>query len=84
MALWPFALVSWISARLSAAPKSLDGPSRWSTELSAAWQPLKPKLVVEVSFDHVTDSRFRHGTRFVRWRPDKAPDQCTMEQLRQP
>jgi ATP-dependent DNA ligase len=59
------------------------GPSRWSTERSTEWQPLKPKLVVEVEFDHVTGERFRHGTRLVRWRPDKAPRQCTLEQLRQ-
>ena len=59
------------------------GPSRWSTERSAAWKPLRPALVVEVSFDHVTDNRFRHGTRLLRWRPDKAPGQCTMTQLRQ-
>jgi ATP-dependent DNA ligase len=58
------------------------GPSRWSTERSAAWEPLAPKLVVEVEYDHVSNGRFRHGTRFVRWRPDKAPGQCTMEQLR--
>jgi ATP-dependent DNA ligase len=57
------------------------GPSRWSTERSAEWEPLAPKLVVEVEYDHVTNERFRHGTRFVRWRPDKAPRQCTMEQL---
>jgi ATP-dependent DNA ligase len=57
------------------------GPSRWSTERSGEWQPLKPKLVVEVSFDHVTDSRFRHGTKVLRWRPDKAPSQCTMDQI---
>lgn len=57
------------------------GPSRWSTERSAEWQPLKPKLVAEVRFDHVTDDRFRHGTKFVRWRPDKAPRQCTLEQI---
>lgn len=57
------------------------GPSRWSTERSAEWQPLKTKLVVEVSFDHVTGGRFRHGTRLLRWRPDKAPRQCTMEQI---
>jgi len=57
------------------------GPSRWSTERSAQWEPLKPKLVVEVRYDHVTGQRFRHGTRFVRWRPDKLPRQCTMEQL---
>ncbi|MGI8603536.1 MAG: ATP-dependent DNA ligase [Verrucomicrobiales bacterium] len=59
------------------------GPSRWSTKRSTEWQPLKPKLVVEVSFDHVSGQRFRHGTRLVRWRPDKAPSQCTMNQLRQ-
>jgi len=57
------------------------GPSRWSTERSAQWQPLRPKLVVEVRYDHVTGNRFRHGTRLVRWRPDKAPSQCTFEQL---
>jgi ATP-dependent DNA ligase len=56
-------------------------PSRWSTERSAQWQPLKPKLVVEVRYDHVTGERFRHGTSIVRWRPDKAPHQCGMEQL---
>jgi ATP-dependent DNA ligase len=57
------------------------GPSRWSTERSAEWEPLAPRLVVEVEYDHVSNERFRHGTRFVRWRPDKAPKQCTMEQL---
>lgn len=57
------------------------GPSRWATERSAQWEPLKPKLVVEVRYDHVTGNRFRHGTRLLRWRPDKAPRQCTMEQL---
>ncbi|MCW5981644.1 MAG: ATP-dependent DNA ligase [Bryobacteraceae bacterium] len=57
------------------------GPSRWSTERSAEWTPLKPKLVVEVQYDHVTNGRFRHGTRFLRWRPDKAPRQCTFDQL---
>jgi ATP-dependent DNA ligase len=57
------------------------GPSRWATERSVQWEPLKPKLVVEVQYDHVTGDRFRHGTRLVRWRPDKAPRQCTFEQL---
>ena len=57
------------------------GPSRWSTERSAAWVPLKPELVVEVRYDQVTGGRFRHGTRLVRWRPDKAPAQCTCEQI---
>jgi ATP-dependent DNA ligase len=58
------------------------GPSRWSTERSTQWEPLAPKLVIEVGYDHITNGRFRHGTRFVRWRPDKAPRQCTTEQLR--
>ena len=58
-------------------------PSRWNGDRSTDFEPLVPKLVVEVSFDHVTDGRFRHGTRFLRWRPDKAPSQCTMEQLEQ-
>lgn len=57
------------------------GPSRWSTERSAEWEPLAPKLVVEVGYDHVSGGRFRHGTKFLRWRPDKAPRQCTMEQM---
>jgi ATP-dependent DNA ligase len=57
------------------------GPSRRSTARSAEWQPLRPKLVVEVRYDHITGNRFRHGTGLVRWRPDKAPRQCTFEQL---
>lgn len=57
------------------------GPSRWSTERSAHWEPLRPELVAEVAFDHVSDHRFRHGARLLRWRPDKRPDQCRMEQL---
>jgi ATP-dependent DNA ligase len=59
------------------------GPSRWSTERSAEWQPLKPKLVVEVGYDHFTGGRFRHGTTLLRWRPDKSPRQCTMDQVKQ-
>jgi len=59
-------------------------PSRWSGARSTEWTPLKPKLVVEVRYDHVSDGRFRHGTKLVRWRPDKAPRQCTMEQLAPP
>jgi ATP-dependent DNA ligase len=57
------------------------GPSRWSTERSAEWQPLKPELVVEVQYDHFTGQRFRHGTKFIRWRPDKDPHQCTTKQV---
>jgi ATP-dependent DNA ligase len=59
------------------------GPSRWSTKRSSEWQPLKPKLVVEVCYDHFSGGRFRHGTRLLRWRPDKAPKQCTIDQVKQ-
>ena len=60
------------------------GPSRWSTERSTQWEPLKPKLVVEVQYDHVSGNRFRHGTKLVRFRPDKLPKQCTFEQIEMP
>jgi ATP-dependent DNA ligase len=56
------------------------GASRWSTDRSGEWEPVDPKVVVEVAYDHFT-GRFRHGTRILRWRPDKTPRQCTMEQV---
>jgi ATP-dependent DNA ligase len=59
------------------------GPSRWSTKRSGEWQPLKPKLVVEVCYDHFSGHRFRHGTKLMRWRPDKSPEQCTLDQVKQ-
>jgi ATP-dependent DNA ligase len=57
------------------------GPSRWSTERSAEWEPVDPKTVVEVTYDHFTGGRFRHGTKILRYRPDKSPKQCTMDQV---
>lgn len=73
---------------LIAAPgftgKAPGGPSRWSNERSSEWQPLRPELVVEVLYDQVTGQRFRHGTKLLRKRPDKAPRQCTMDQLSHP
>ncbi len=57
------------------------GPSRWSTERSAEWEPLKTSLVVEVRYDHFSQGRFRHGAKFLRWRPDKSPGQCTLDQV---
>jgi len=57
------------------------GPSRWSTERSGEWEPVDPKIVVEVTYDHFTGGRFRHGTKIVRWRKDKSPRQCTMDQV---
>jgi ATP-dependent DNA ligase len=61
--------------------KSPGGPSRWSTKRSTEWQPLEPSLVVEVQFDHFTGGRFRHGTKLLRWRPEKSPKDCTMRQV---
>ena len=61
--------------------KAPGGLSRWSTKRSAEWEPLDPRLVAEVQFDHFTGGRFRHGTKFLRWRSDKAPTSCTMNQV---
>jgi ATP-dependent DNA ligase len=57
------------------------GPSRWSTDRTGEWEPVAPKVVVEVAYDHFTGGRFRHGTKLLRWRPDKKPRQCTMDQV---
>jgi len=61
--------------------KAPGGPSRWSNKRSSEWQPLGPRLVAEVQFDHFTGGRFRHGTKFLRWRPDKKPAECTIQQV---
>jgi ATP-dependent DNA ligase len=58
------------------------GPSRWSTRRSSEWEPLVPELVVEVTYDHFTGDRFRHGTDLIRWRPDKDPSACSLDQIR--
>ncbi len=57
------------------------GPSRWSTARSSEWEALEPTLVVEVQYDHYANGRFRHGTRFLRWRPEKAPRQCRLSHV---
>jgi ATP-dependent DNA ligase len=71
-----------IRAERSFTGNAPGAPSRWSTKRSSEWIPLRPKFVVEVSYDHFSGGRFRHGTTIVRWRPDKKPAQCTMEQLK--
>lgn len=58
--------------------------SRWSGDKDASWSPVQPGVVVQVSYDQLTGGRFRHATRLERWRPDKDPDQCTMDQLERP
>ena len=57
------------------------GPSRWSTDRTSEWEPVDPRVIVEVAYDHFTGGRFRHGTKLLRWRPDKKPRQCTMDQV---
>lgn len=61
--------------------KAPGGPSRWRPDRENPWEPLRGNIVVEVAYDQVTARRFRHGTRFLRWRPDKAPAQCTLDQM---
>ncbi|MDB5686742.1 MAG: hypothetical protein JWR77_1331 [Rhizorhabdus sp.] len=61
--------------------KAPGGPSRWNDGKESEWERLRPDLVIEVVYDQVTGDRFRHGTRLLRWRPDKAPRRCTMDQL---
>ena len=58
------------------------GPSRWSTDRWGEWEPLKTSLVCEVKYDHFSGGRFRHGTKLLRWRPDKQPRQCTIDQVK--
>ncbi len=56
-------------------------PSRWKSEKDLEWISLRPELVVEVTFDHASDGRIRHGTRILRWREDKAARECRLEQM---
>ena len=58
--------------------------SRWSGGKDQSWTPVKPGVVVEVSYDQLEGDRFRHASRFHRWRPDKAAEDCTMDQLERP
>jgi ATP-dependent DNA ligase len=58
------------------------GPSRWKSDEELQWEGLRPELVCEVQFDHITGRRIRHGAKFIRWRPDKEPAECGIEQLR--
>lgn len=73
-----------LRTEVSFTARTPGGPSRWSRGKSTEWVPVEPKLVLEVEFDHVSGGRFRHGTRPLRFRPDKSPRQCTAEQLDQP
>jgi ATP-dependent DNA ligase len=74
-------LVSSLKGGAGFTGNAPGGPSRWSTERTGQWEPLEPKLVCEVRYDHFSGGRFRHGTKFLRWRPEKSPRQCTYDQL---
>jgi len=69
-------------AALETGARGSGEPSRWSSERELEWVELRPELVVEVSYDHTSDGRIRHGTKIVRWREDKQPRECTFDQLR--
>jgi ATP-dependent DNA ligase len=65
----------------AAGQRMPGGKSRWSQGKDLSWEPLRPELVVEVAYDHMEGSRFRHTAHFRRWRPDKDPRECTYAQL---
>ena len=73
----------WLSAA-NESSRVPGGTSRWSAGKDMTWEPLRPELVCEVSYDHLQDQRFRHGTSFRRWRPDRLPSSCTYGQLDTP
>ena len=58
--------------------------SRWNAKKDLSWEPLRPERVVEVGYDHMEGTRFRHTAQFVRWRPDRDPASCTYDQLEVP
>jgi ATP-dependent DNA ligase len=79
-------VVEPITLKPKEAPKSFTGkapggPSRWSTKRSSEWKAVKPELVAEVQYDHFSEGRFRHGTKFLRWRPEKKPQDCNFDQV---
>jgi ATP-dependent DNA ligase len=57
-------------------------PSRWKSDEELIWEGLRPELVCEIAFDHITGQRIRHGAKFLRWRTDKEPRECLLSQLR--
>ena len=68
-------------AAAAAMQRKPGAQSRWSAGKDLSWEPLRPELVVEVAYDHMQGSRFRHTAQFRRWRSDKRPKDCTFAQL---
>jgi ATP-dependent DNA ligase len=73
-------LVNFFAPYESGARGSAD-PSRWSSGKDLEWVGLRPELVIEIDFDHVSAGRIRHGAKLRRWRDDKSPTECTFDQL---
>ncbi len=74
----------WAEAEAQAGGRLPGAQSRWNAGKDLTWQPLRPELVVEVAYDHMEGTRFRHTTQFRRWRPDRDPGSCTYDQLEVP
>ncbi|GAA3880006.1 ATP-dependent DNA ligase [Streptomyces sedi] len=74
----------WGHEEAHAHDRMPGGPSRWSAGKDLSWLPLRPERVCEVAYDHMQGDRFRHTTRFRRWRPDRLPEECTYAQLEEP
>ncbi|WP_163504810.1 ATP-dependent DNA ligase [Fodinicola acaciae] len=75
---------SWAEAEAHEASRLPGAVSRWNSAKDLSWVPLRPELVVEVGYDHMEGTRFRHTTQFKRWRPDREPRSCGYEQLERP
>jgi len=74
----------WANEEAHTTARMPGGPSRWSGDKDLSWVPLRPELVCEVAYDHMQGDRFRHTTRFRRWRPDREPSGCSYAQLDEP
>ncbi|MDQ6874732.1 MAG: ATP-dependent DNA ligase [Actinomycetota bacterium] len=74
----------WAQAQAQAGGRLPGAQSRWNAGKDLSWQPLRPELVVEVAYDHMEGTRFRHTAQFRRWRPDRDPRSCTYQQLEVP
>jgi ATP-dependent DNA ligase len=72
---------TWADATPDDGQRLPGGKSRWSQGKDLSWEPLRPELVVEVAYEHMQGTRFRHMSQFRRWRPDRQPEQCTYAQL---
>jgi ATP-dependent DNA ligase len=71
----------WASLAGESEQRMPGAPSRWNNKKDLSWEPVRLERVVEVSYDHLQGPRFRHATRFLRWRPDRTPESCTYAQL---